>query len=676
MAYWTIDFKTKANRHIHIRIGGKSGSTNTALIPSDNPCVIEEEGKENLFVPIKTQSGYIEVITDDMSLLTSIIPTTGGTRTVEIFEKESPTSYDTPLWIGYVQPKLLTFSMWRGKQRLRIPIECKLSAMKYKKISLPTTVFISIRNILYYLLGYFTIAQFQGATTFYYDGSAKGLARAWLWKKVYTSIFEKDSTQYDVLEQICTFFGWTARQHKNNVYLIANRNVDAPNTELKSVLTTSLSSSTVSPVSNSWDEVLLNESMFADISTKVKFAEGWRIVRTTSNLISFDESIIVDFEPISTAIDNGSIHSTYLGESDEWTEYISGDRHDFVRTINRYWDSFGQSTPITIGDFTIKGSNIQPILDKQGSTDVSEWKSKLRVWFTVDYTSDTYWVQGTLESPGHYDTDIQVDNRYYGELVITSVNPITFGSKGTIVVNVKVDPEIGSIDSACFFVKIGSQWYNPSNNAWQGSQPSYYMTQREDNNDGVSIPIPQSMNGTLSLIFIPDKNNISYHQHVDKSYDIISISVEYMAEQSEVYNSQINNVEYSTNNGNGFEKEVSFDSLICTKDALNAKSKNFLLDNDEQICAGLYDTLYDNAESFKPLQRLCDQAAAEMAGIGKMYEITARWRGGLIHDITPITMIYVSPLSEWCYPVSAEYNLRDDIVKLRLVKRIYSEGNQ
>jgi hypothetical protein len=90
----------------------------------------------------------------------------------------------------------------------------------------------------------------------------------------------------------------------------------------------------------------------------------------------------------------------------------------------------------------------------------------------------------------------------------------------------------------------------------------------------------------------------------------------------------------------------------------------------------LYDTLYDNAGSFKPLQRLCDQAAAEMAGIGKMYEITARWRGGLIHDITPITMIYVSPLSEWCYPVSAEYNLRDDIVKLRLVKRTYSEGNQ
>ena len=675
MAYWTIDFKTIANRHIHIMIGGKAGTTNTALTPSDNPCVIEEEGKDNLFMPIKTQSGYIEVVTDDMSLITSIIPTTGGTRSVKIYEKENPESYDVPIWSGYVQPKLLTFKMWRGKQKLQIPIECELSALKYRKIDLPSVTIISIRNILYNMLGSFSRAYFQGATTFYSDGTTTGLARAWLWKKVYRSVFEKDSTQYDALEQICIFFGWTARQYKEDVYFIANRNVDAPSTVLKSVPTTALSAAIASPATNIWSEVSLSDTMFADNSCKVKLIEGCRIAKATSELVTFDEEVNVDFEPISTAIDNGNISSTYQGSSSEWTQ----GGHQYVRTINCYWTSFGQTTPITIGDFTVKGKNVEPILDKQGSTDVSEWKSKLRVWYTIDYYADTYWVEGTLQSPGYYRTDYRVDESYFGELVIASVNPVAYNAKGTMVVNVQVDNENGHTGSPCFFVKIGNQWYNPTTGTWQNSQPSDYIKQGQEQKDGYSIPIPQSMTGVLSIIFVPDSDMIhvgSVSPTISMYYDVASISVEFTAEQSETYNSQIDNVEYSTRNGNGFEKEVSFDSLICTKDTLAAKSKNFLLDNDEQICEGLYDTNYDNAARFIPLQRLCDQAAAEMSEIGRMYEITARWRGGLIYDITPRTMVYVAPLNEWCYPVSAEYNLRDDEVRLRLVKREYSEGEQ
>ena len=222
MAYWTIDFTTRAGRHIHIRISGKSGNTDVALTPSDNPCSIEEEGKENLFMPIKTQSGYVEVITDSIDLAAEIIPTTGGTRSVAIYETATPTSYTTPLWAGYVQPKLLTFKMWRGKQKLQIPIECMLSALKYEPVRLPSTSEVSIGMILYRMMGGFDYAYFQGGIVMERNGNTSDQERAWLRKKVYTTLFDEDLTQYDVLEKVCTFFGWTVRQHGISAYFVAN----------------------------------------------------------------------------------------------------------------------------------------------------------------------------------------------------------------------------------------------------------------------------------------------------------------------------------------------------------------------------------------------------------------------------------------------------------------------
>jgi hypothetical protein len=668
MAYWTIDFKTIANRHIRIMIDGKTGATNTALTPSDTPCVLEEEGKENLFVPIKTQSGYVEVITDDMTLAEQIIPSTGGTRVVLIYETDSPSLYTIPLWSGFVQPKLLTYKMWRGKQKLQIPIECKISRMKYRRFTPPSQIKTSIRNILYKLLGSFGYAYFQGMTTLPFDQSSTSLQRAWLWKKVYSSIFSSDATEYEVLEKICVFFGWTARQFHRDIYFLANRNVDAPNAELRSVLTNTLSS-TPSHTDVFWNEVLLDSNMLANTSNTAKFTAGCRVAKATSNLITFDEELNVDFEPIGEAIDNGTISSVNNADEDEWTEH----NHEYTRVVNNFWTGFGQGTPVTIGDFAVSGMNVQPMLNKNDSTDTNDWTTKLSVRYSYDYLKDRYWVPATYDSPGYYAEDVQVDHRYYGELIFRTVNAVTFSTKGTMVINAQTDNIGGSYNPPCFYVMIGSQWYNPLTGGWQSSKPTQWIVQEVTNKDGYFIPIPQTMSGTLYIEFV---FNPEYRGLAEQSYELASISVEYTAEQSETYNSQISTVEYSTENGNGLEKEVSFDSLICTKGSLAANSKNFLLNDDESICEGLYDTIYDDAQMFTPLQRLCDQAAEEMAGRGKMYEIVARWRGGLVYDITPLTMIYVAPLNEWCYPVSAKYDLRYDEVKLRLVKRIYEEGNQ
>lgn len=669
MAFWTIDFMTRAGRSIHIQIAGKNGSTDEALIPSDKPCCIEEEGREDLFMPIKTQSGYIEVITDDLSLASQIIPINGATRQVRIFETATPTSYTEPLWIGWVQPKLLSFKLWNGKQKLQIPIECLLSGMRYKPANLPQQNKISIGVILYRILAAFGYAYFQGGVVL--GGEIHEWPRSWLQKKVYTSLFDEDFTRYDVLEKICTFFGWTARQYNQSIYFIANRNVDAPNTDVRRVFTTSLGANTYPTAAQLWSEVQLDGSMLVNTSNNVKFIEGCNIAKVTCQLITFDNDISLNFVEISLAIDNGTITTTNNKYESEWSE----GGHDYDRVTNNFWLQFGH-TPITVGNFTIQGYNVQPVLNKKESTDVNDWNTNLVVWYTTDYMLDTYWVEGEPGSPSYQTTDIRIDSEYVGYIDFASAEPVTYETAGTLVVNANVDTEYNKYRGACFFVKLGSLWYNPANNSWQTTKPTTYIKLNVDNRDGYSINIPQAMTGTLLLQFVPDYNNLSANSYVGQGYALKSASAEFTAIQSETYNSQINEVEASAKNEVGFEKEVNFDSLICLKGALVANSKNFLLDFNEQTSAGLYDSLYRDAQLFDPLQRLCDQAAEELSKVGRLYEIYARWRGGLTYDITPITMIYVDPLNEWCYPVSVKYNLRDDEVLLRLIKRTYSEGNQ
>lgn len=669
MPFWTIDFMTRAGRSIHIQISGKNGSTDEALIPSDNPCCFEEEGREDLFMPIKTQSGYIEVITDDISLASQIIPTKGGTRQVRVFETATPTAYTEPLWIGWVQPKLLSFKLWNGKQKLQIPIECLISGMRYKPVNMPPQNKINIGVILYRILGAFSYAYFQGGIVL--GGEMIEWARAWTHKKVYSSLFDEDSTQYDVLEKLCVFFGWTARQYKQSIYFVANRNVDAVNTSVRKVLAADLADSTYSTAAQLWQEVQLDGSMLVNTSNNVKFFEGCNIAKATCQLITFDQDIALNFTEISTAIDNGTITTQNNKSESEWSE----GGHDYYRVTNDFWVMFG-ATPITVGNFTIQGYNVEPILNKNGSTDINDWSTNLLVWYTTDYTLDTYWVEGEPGSPSYQTTDIRIDTETVGYLEFASANPVSYDTAGTLVVNAAVDTEYDKYRGACFFVKIGNLWYNPVNNSWQTTKPTTYIKLDVDNHDGYSINIPQAMSGTLVLQFVPDYGNLSANSYVGQAYALKSASAEFTAVQSETYNSQINEVEASAKNSTGFDNEVNFDSLICLKRALVANSKNFLLDASEQPSQGLYDTLYRDAQLFDPLQRLCDQAAEELSKTGRLYEIYARWRAGLTYDITPITMVYVDPLNEWCYPVSVKYNLRDDEVLLRLIKRTYSEGNQ
>lgn len=671
MAYWTIDFITFAGNPIHIMIE-KPGSVDVALTPSSNPCSIKEEGDEDLFTPVKTQSGYIEVITDSIALAEQIIPTQGATRKVLIYETLTPTSYTEPLWTGWVQPKLLTFTPWKGKQKLKIPIECKLSGLKYLPANLPSSALASIGTLLYRMLSGFDYAYFQGGMVMERNNVTDDQAKAWLRKKIYTTLFDSEAKQYDVLKNICIFFGWTCRQFGAHVFFIANRNVDAVEKSVRYIYISQLNASAFYSYAATWPEVQLADSMLCSDSNKVVFTEGCRTAKAVCSLSTFDQSADLDFTQIGLKIDNGSINPNYVHYNNAW----SSGGHDYERD-RAYYEVFGN---VNVGDFTVEGYNVRTHLNKNDSTDANDWDVGLAVLYTSDYTTDTYWQESAdPTSPGHYQTDIAIHSRYYGYLIFRSTGTISYDTAGKLTIKTELDTENYSQNSkACLFIKVGNKWFNPSTGTWDTTQPSNYITieKNENNRYEREIPIPESMSGVLEIQFVTDKNFIEHYNEIFRAYCLKSVSVEYESEQNETYNSQISEVEVSATNNAKFSNDVSYDSIICIKGTLNANSKNFLIDPDGSVSAGLYDTPYSDAQLFSPLQRLCDETVEEMRTVGRLYELRVRWRGGITYDITPNTMIYITSLNEWAYAVGWEIDLHDDVIKLKLLRREYSEGNQ
>ena len=143
-----------------------------------------------MFVPVKVQTGYINIISSDVALTRNIIPTTGGTRTVDLYEI-TPTG-NKLLWQGYVEPQMLSMKIWQGPQKLKIPVECPLSALKYTPFSSQKGT-MTIAELLYGLTTDFTRVYIQGTPIGPSTSTTIFTTYSWLGKKIYPSLFTSAS---------------------------------------------------------------------------------------------------------------------------------------------------------------------------------------------------------------------------------------------------------------------------------------------------------------------------------------------------------------------------------------------------------------------------------------------------------------------------------------------------
>ena len=640
MPYWTVSFKSRTGKSYRIQILKPTGSQNVEMTPADVPFVTNEEGNEDMFVPVKVQTGYINIISSDVALARNIIPTTGGTRTVDLYE--ITTTGNKLLWQGYVEPQMLSMKIWQGPQKLKIPVECPLSALKYTPFSSQKGT-MTIAEMLYGLTADFTRVYIQGTPIGPSTSTTIFTTYSWLGKKIYPSLFTSaGKSKYEVLEEVCKFFGWTCRFKATDLYLIQNRDVDATSgRSLYYIEHYSLND--FPPTGNvaSWSEVSLLPSQIADDKTEMIFFAGIKEAIVECDIDDWDESINLPNTDICIAIDDGTIPTVSWHSMGFEYGYEVG-----------YYNSFGGTNGITIGNWRIKGFKTEPTLNKHDSLDVADWEYIFRIHRTARYIEQ--WVDQT------FGTQTEVQDWHDGTLTLINDTAVSFTTAGMLTLKLNTYQTLG------FYIKIGNKNFDSTTQTWITSGTA---TDSVFSQDGAQIPIPSGLTGVMELTIINDLGGNINNTDVICTFN--GMSIEFTAQETEVINSNLSSIKKTANSSGKFSEKYNIDVSLCLKEPFIKNAKNLLLNFDETFCNGITNAASAEEQTFNPLQRVADEVAREGSTTGEMVKHCVRNENIGIDYFAPTTLFYSSHLGHYYYPASFNFDWQDDTVKMNLIKRKY-----
>ena len=221
---YTITFKSlRAGTTYVVNIGGGTG-TAVPLMGGAQPFTTQESDDEDMFTPIRTQSGYLRIIDNGKDAngnawdWKDLIPATDTSRPVTL------TAGGTVVWQGFMQAQDFGSVLYGNPQEREFPIQCVLTVTQGTDINYQQT---GIQNFAYLLKQIVdAIPSAQRPTDFYIQGGAD--AQQWLLKKIDWQNYVSEDADgnltarfncYNCLEDMCAFWGWTARTKGTAMYL-------------------------------------------------------------------------------------------------------------------------------------------------------------------------------------------------------------------------------------------------------------------------------------------------------------------------------------------------------------------------------------------------------------------------------------------------------------------------
>ena len=226
MADYTITFmplRAEAGSYPYVVSIG-SGSGNVPLKGGAQPFVTQESDNDDMFTPIRTQSGYLRIVDDGLDAngnafnWKNLIPATDTAMPVTL------TRGGVVLWRGFMQAQDFGSVLYGNPQEREFPIQCVLTVTQGTDINYQQTAIQNFAYLLKQIVDSIPVAQ--RPTEFYIQGGAD--AQAWLLKKIDWQNFVSEDgdgntiakySMYECLEDMCTFWGWTARTKGTALYL-------------------------------------------------------------------------------------------------------------------------------------------------------------------------------------------------------------------------------------------------------------------------------------------------------------------------------------------------------------------------------------------------------------------------------------------------------------------------
>lgn len=274
--HWQIKFhslRADTQYTVNIYDASYTGSTPIQLKGGAEPFVTQEDVTDDPFCPLRKQSGTLRIVDDGLDAngnawnWRTIVPMTDTDRPVTLTNAGGDT-----LWQGFMQAQNYGGVLYGNPQEREFPVQCALSVLGSIDVDYQQSAIQNFAYLLEYIIASIPTVYIENVVV---QGNTD--AQQWLLKKFDWNNFVKEdeegvfSARYkldQVLEDMCTFWGWTARTYRKTLYLTCTDDTAETSflTLTRAQLTTMAGGEAAGTTGGSFSTIPLTGDIFASAS--------------------------------------------------------------------------------------------------------------------------------------------------------------------------------------------------------------------------------------------------------------------------------------------------------------------------------------------------------------------------------------------------------------------------
>ena len=670
---YTISFMSLRSHTVYtVTIGGGSGAA-VPLLGGAQPFSTQEDNNEDQFTPIRTQSGYLRIVDNGFAAdgvtpfdWHDLIPATDTSRPVTLTHVEGNTTIVD--WQGFMQAQTFSGELYGNPQQREFPIQCILTSLS--KFDIPTNE-TALRNFAY-LLRLFINTSGITINQIVVQGGAD--AQQWLlalidWRNFMNVGKQNYSAKYkfyEILSDICQFWGWTCRTYRQTIYLAMadDQSEQSYLTLTMAQLETMAGGTADGTVTSSIPSVTLSGDIFASIQNDEIQILGYSKANVKAD--ANKETTIFEFAP-------QSVVDTMEANGYTWVD--DGDYGYFTTQEISSFNSnslIGSATPN--GGFCrrqLYGENndgeatiVDEMLFKTWADITPSTWTPGTPYISLQTVFETAFSDGTIRLTGipYDDTESKAadgDNRSFFAAIGIGHSKATakwldLGSLPYYQVNWSSTKKI---------VRISTAWAPYLHVGFLDPFLDHYFFLKSD-----GFPVDNSVNGYLFIDIYGtldhgDKTRIT----TDGKFQLANLKAEYTRDKIVV----TSHGDYKVTRDRNTTKEYSAENQNASNNKWNADCI-FASDNDMEYGYGLM--LKSNGEYLKTapfggIQEIPEQHLANRVayfGLSSKRQYNLELRTNEIPAITPIDKVSFN--GTVCHPIAISREWRDDVTQITLLE--------
>ena len=227
--HWRMNFKSLLGQDMTVDIydSNYSGSTPVQIIGGAAPFVTREYDDEDMYTPIRTQSGYLCMIVENSTIVNEIQPARTTDRPVVL------RNGNNILWVGFLKPEQYNQPWIRTPYEIELPLMSIMAAMQGVKFTQSegyVSFFSLVRTINSYVpFDIYIVAPEETPVKDVYvqnNNFREFLTVAERSERGTTDIYECESL-YDAIEAFCQYFGFSLHEYGGWFYCVVYPDTNA-----------------------------------------------------------------------------------------------------------------------------------------------------------------------------------------------------------------------------------------------------------------------------------------------------------------------------------------------------------------------------------------------------------------------------------------------------------------